>query len=120
MPRTCLDLQARILTWSVIALNIAFVGLAVALFAIHNQDSVLASEVREGLQQLMHCPGMRPYRAPVACGLSSRQTAAAALQVRNMYWGRLVIAAVCLGALLFTAAWFFFAFRRSQKEGRVW
>lgn len=77
-------LQARILTWSVIALNIAFVGLAVALFAIHNQDSVLASEVR------------------------------------NMYWGRLVIAAVCLGALLFTAAWFFFAFRRSQKEGRVW
>jgi hypothetical protein len=38
-------LQARILTWSVIALNVLFVCFAVALFSVHNQSTITASEV---------------------------------------------------------------------------
>ncbi|KAI3436487.1 hypothetical protein D9Q98_005904 [Chlorella vulgaris] len=39
-------LQARILTWSVIALNVLFVCFAVALFSVHNQSTITASEAR--------------------------------------------------------------------------
>ncbi|PSC69058.1 alpha beta-hydrolase isoform B [Micractinium conductrix] len=76
--------QARFLTYSVVALNVVFAVLSIALFGVH-QDKYITG-----------------------------------LDLWRLYRGEMVVAAVCLAALLVQLAIFAFQMRQAQRERRVW
>lgn len=129
--------QARFLTWSVIALNVLFVIFALILFGTTQASGAwrcgeLASS--RGAQHVARTPPFplhlytpHPLHTPRVCPPPALPCPCALLQsyttlgdLRSLYSGQLIVASVCLGALLFQCAWTVSSMRAVNREGREW
>jgi hypothetical protein len=107
--------QARIITYSVIALNLAFVGAAIGLLAGQGTFKTVG-DVSEAC--CCDCGG-RDSKNGSCSGLSGLQVCPS-LQLRSLYRAQLVLGSICLGLEALVLLWLASGVRRSKREQRIW
>jgi hypothetical protein len=130
--------QARLLTYSMWALNLLFVGTAAALFTSRERDLTLGQVGAAVRDLLTLCPVCVVVKFLCLCGLhgnrvqclwslillpgsqSSLTPAAPCPQLTLYYTAEIALGGVCLAIHMVLLFWFVFSIRRSRREGRVW
>lgn len=115
--------QARLITYSVILLNLVFIMLSIGLLSGEGAFGTLGDVSRPVAPPCTLRPRLWAYtaggRGHSSPGLSCRSLLSC-LQFRPLYRAQLVLASICLGLLLIMLLRLGLSFRRSKVERRVW
>lgn len=101
-------------------INALFVWLAIALLSVREKDFETVGQVRLGPRGVLAaCTRIGRHRAHLHTAAASPPHFPS-LQLQPFYLAEAILAAVSMGALLLSLAWFMLTILRSRREGRLW